>query len=262
MTTKPLFLLCNDDGVHAPGIKALATAVEKFGDVVVVAPHVERSGSGQALSLINPLRMERLSSNTYAVEGTPTDCVMFALNRILDRKPDYVVSGINRGSNIGQDVLYSGTVAAAMEGCLSGIPAFAFSLASRRSFEIQDYADAIRVVRNIFENIDLFRSADGHVINVNIPPVPYSDIKGFRVTTQGRRNYEGQIVEAIDPRGRPYYWIGGGGEAFTSIPGSDCDLLAENYVTISALTPDRVNHAVNAELNKRLKDNPKLSISK
>ena len=116
MSKKPLFLLCNDDGVHAPGIKALAMAIEKYGDVIVVAPHVERSGSGQGLSLTVPLRMERLSSNTYAVEGLPTDCMIFALNNILDRKPDWVLSGINRGSNIGQDVLYSGTVAAAMEG--------------------------------------------------------------------------------------------------------------------------------------------------
>jgi 5'-nucleotidase len=247
--------------VHAPGIKALATAVEKFGDVVVVAPHVERSGSGQALSLINPLRMERLASNTYAVEGTPTDCVMFALNRILDRKPDYVVSGINRGSNIGQDVLYSGTVAAAMEGCIQGIPALAFSLASRKSFELQDYADSIKVVRSVFEHIDLFKAATGHVLNINIPPCPFADIRGFKVTTQGRRIYEGQIVEAVDPRGRPYFWIGGGGEEFENMPGSDCNLLAENHVTISVLTPDRVNHTVNAEIDKSIRDRLKLSTS-
>jgi len=259
--TKPLFLLCNDDGVHAPGIKALATAIEKYGDVIVVAPHVERSGSGQGLSLTMPLRMERLSSNTYAVEGSPTDCMIFALNRILDRKPDWVVSGINRGSNIGQDVFYSGTVAAAMEGCIHGIPSIAFSLANGKAFELQDYADSIKVVRNIFEHIDLFTPANGNVLNVNIPNSTFADMQGFKVATQGRRIYEAQIAEGIDPRGRPYYWIGGGGCEFEVIPGSDCNYLAEKYVTISILTPDRINHGRSGELEKKLKDFAKTSMT-
>jgi 5'-nucleotidase len=259
--TKPLFLLCNDDGVHAPGIKALATAMEKYGDVIVVAPHVERSGSGQGLSLTLPLRMERLTSNTYAVEGSPTDCMIFALNRILDRKPSWVLSGINRGANIGQDVFYSGTVAAAMEGCIHGIPSIAFSLAKNNAFELQDYADCIKVVRAIFDQIELFTPAHGNVLNVNIPNVPFADMKGFKVTTQGRRIYEAQIAEAVDPRGRPYYWIGGGGSDFEVIPGSDCNLLAEKYVTISVLTTDRINHNRNAELEKKLKDFSKMSMT-
>ncbi len=259
--TKPLFLLSNDDGVHAPGIKALTTAMEKYGDVIVVAPHVERSGSGQGLSLTAPLRMERISSNTYAVEGTPTDCMIFALSRILDRKPNWVISGINRGANIGQDVFYSGTVAAAMEGCIHGIPSIAFSLAKNKAFELQDYADSITVVRSIFDQIDLFTPAHGNVLNVNIPNVPFAEMKGFKVTTQGRRIYEAQIAEAVDPRGRPYYWIGGGGSDFEVLPGSDCNLLAEKYVTISVLTSDRINHSRNAELEKKLKDFPKMSMT-
>lgn len=248
MSPKPLFLLCNDDGVHAPGIKALATAVEKYGDVIVVAPHVERSGSGQGLSLTSPLRMEKLSSNTYAIEGTPTDCIIFAMNHLVERKPDFVLSGINRGSNIGQDVLYSGTVAAAMEGCIHGIPSLAFSLATRKGFEFQDYADSIKVVRQVLEHIELFTHAREHVLNINIPPVPLAEMKGFKVASQGRRIYEAQIAEAVDPRGRPYFWIGGGGSEYAPIEGSDCNLLAEKYVTISVLTPDRVQHKVNRDV--------------
>lgn len=245
---KPLFLICNDDGVHAPGIRALAAAVEPFGDCVIVAPHVERSGSGQALSLTVPLRMERLSSNTYAIEGTPTDCIIFALNKILERRPDYVLSGINRGSNIGQDTLYSGTVAAAMEGAVNGIPAIAFSLAGRRLFELSDYADAIKVVRLLFENHDLLASAKSGVLNVNIPNVPIASMQGFAVTRLGRRVYDAAIAENTDPRGRPYYWIGGGGEDFQDIPGTDCKLLNENFVTLTALGLDHCNVAANDAL--------------
>lgn len=261
MSKKPLFLLCNDDGVHAPGIKALANAVEKYGDVVIVAPHIERSGSGQGLSLTQPLRLDRLSSNIYAVEGTPTDCMIFALASIMDRKPDWVLSGINRGSNVGQDVLYSGTVAAAMEGCLHGIPAMAFSLANGRAFEIQDYADSVKVIRAIFDQLELFANAPGNVLNINIPAIPFAEMNGMKVTTQGRRIYEAQIAEATDPRGRPYYWIGGGGTEFTDIPGSDCNYLAEKYVTISVLTPDRVNYDMNAVLEKSLNNRLKMSMT-
>lgn len=245
---KPLFLICNDDGVHAPGIRALAAAVEPFGDAVIVAPHVERSGSGQALSLTAPLRMERLSANTYAVEGTPTDCIIFALNKILDRRPDFVLSGINRGSNVGQDTLYSGTVAAAMEGAVNGIPAIAFSLAGRRLFELSDYADALKVVRMLFEHQEWLQAAKSGVLNVNIPNVPLASMRGVAVTRLGRRIYDAAIAENTDPRGRPYYWIGGGGEDFQDLPGTDCKLLSENYVTLTALGLDHCNVAENEAL--------------
>jgi 5'-nucleotidase len=249
---KPLFLLSNDDGVHAPGIRALKMAVEGFADVVVCAPHVERSGSGHGISLTAPLRMERIESNVYAVEGTPTDCVMFALAKLLDRKPDWVLSGINRGSNIGQDTLYSGTVAAAMEGCVAGIPAMAVSLQARRAFELTDYLDAVKVVRVLFDNMALLEPARTGVLNVNIPHLPVASIKGFRTAALGRRIYEGAIVSSVDPRGRPYYWIGGGGEEFVDIPGSDCNLLAEDYVTLSVLKPDHVHQAANDALRQNL----------
>lgn len=252
MAAKPLFLICNDDGVYAPGIKALAMAVEKMGDVIVVAPHVERSGSGQALSLTLPLRADRIENNIYAVEGTPADCMVFAFSKILDRKPDFVLSGINRGSNIGQDTLYSGTVAAAMEGCLSGVPSVAFSLNARKSFELTDYLDAVKVVRMMFEKPELLEPAKHCVLNVNIPHLPFEQLKGFAVAKLGRRIYEQQILEGTDPRGRPYYWIGGGGEAFADLPESDCKLLAEGYVTLTALSPDHIDPTANAAMKQSL----------
>lgn len=252
MAAKPLILLCNDDGVHAPGIKALALAIEPLADYVICAPHVERSGSGQALSLTTPLRVERIASNIYACEGTPTDCAMFAILNLLPRKPDWILSGINRGSNIGQDTLYSGTVAAAMEGCLHGVPAIAVSLKNSRAFELTDYSDAVHVVRTLFKHADLLASAKGGVLNVNIPPVPLADMRGFKVCGLGRRVYDAQIVESVDPRGRPYYWIGGGGGEFVDIPGSDCVLLEQNFVTLTVLQPDHVHLAANDAMSSAI----------
>lgn len=245
---RPLYLLCNDDGVHAPGIKALMEAVAAFGDVVVVAPHVERSGSSQALSLHMPLRMEQLGENIYAIEGTPTDCVLFALRRILPRRPDWVISGINRGSNIGQDTLYSGTVAAAMEGSVNEIPAIAVSLKGRSHHEPEHYDVPSRIVRMLLENPALVEPAKKAVLNVNVPDVSMDEIQGFAITTLGRRAYDPNIYENTDPRGRPYYWLGGGEEEFEDIEGSDCKLLHENYVTLTVLQPDFCHREANDEL--------------
>lgn len=253
---KPLFLLCNDDGVHAPGIRALATALEPFGDWIMVAPHVERSGSGQALSLTTPLRMERLQSNVYAIEGTPTDCMIFAFNKILDRRPDFVVSGINRGTNIGQDTIYSGTVAAAMQGCLEGVPSVAISLKGR-SFELADYADAIKVVRVLFQHQEWLAASRHAVLNVNIPDVPIASMKGFAVSRLGRRIYDNDIVEAKDPRGRAYYWIGGGGDDIERTPGTDCQLVYDDYVTLTTLIPDHCD----VSANEALRGGPETSLT-
>jgi 5'-nucleotidase len=248
---KPFFLLCNDDGVHAPGIKALATAIEPFGDWIMVAPHVEKSGFGQALSLVTPLRTERLSPNVYAVEGTPTDCMIFALNKLLDRKPDYILSGINRGSNIGQDTIYSGTVAAAMQGAVDGIPSVAFSLKGR-PFELAAYADSIKVIRTLFEHRELLAPAKHGVLNVNIPDCPIAQMRGFAVTRLGRRIYDNSIAEAVDPRGRPYYWIGGGGEDIERTAGTDCHMLYDNFVTLTTLVPDHTDPVANDRLKAGL----------
>jgi len=241
-------LISNDDGVHAPGVRALADAVEPLGDAVIVAPHVERSGAGQALSLTLPLRVERLAANVYAVDGTPADCIMLALNKLLDRRPDWVLSGINRGTNLGQDTLYSGTVAAAMEGCLHGIPAMAISLSARGSFAYADYADAKRIVQLLFEHEALLSGAGSGVLNVNIPSTPLAVMRGFAVAALGRRIYDSLITENVDPRGRSYYWIGGGSSGFEDRPGSDCNLLADGFITLSVLQPDHLHAAANATL--------------
>lgn len=251
-STRPLWLLVNDDGVHAPGMKALAEAVAPIADFVIVAPHVERSGSGQGLSLASPLRAERLAPNIFAVEGTPTDCVLFALHKALNRRPDMVLSGINRGINIGQDTLYSGTVAAAMEACIHGIPAMALSLKGRGHFDYPAYHDAIKVVRVILEQRERFAPAARAVVNINIPDVPLSQIKGFKVATLGRRIYDSSIIESVDPRGRPYFWIGGGGDQFVDIPESDCNLLYHDWITVTALEPNHIDEAANAALKDSL----------
>ena len=255
MAQKPLFLISNDDGVHAPGVRALAMAVENLGDCIVVAPHVERSGAGQGLSLTTPLRMERIAANIFAVEGTPTDCILFALNKLVDRRPDWILSGINRGANIAQDTLYSGTIAAAMEGAVHGIPAMAVSFSGRKSFEITDYAEAVKVIRLLFSQESALKptAATGpSVLNVNIPQLPFDQIKGFRVATLGKRIYDAQIIEGVDPRGRPYFWVGGGGEAYADLPGSDCNLLAEGYVTLTVLRPDHAHGEANTRLRATL----------
>ena len=249
---RPLYLISNDDGVHAPGIHALAAAVDAFADWLIVAPQVERSGAGQGISLTMPLRMEQLSDQIYSVEGTPTDCVMFALQKLLKRRPDMVLSGINRGANIGQDTLYSGTVAAAMEGCLHGIPAMAFSLDQRRAFARSDYDAAAAVVAAVLARPTLLAAAKHSVLNVNIPAVPAQAMAGFAAATLGRRIYDHQIVEGIDPRGRPYYWIGGGGSDFLDIPGSDCVLLAARHVTLTALSPEHFDRQVQSTIGLSL----------
>lgn len=248
--TRPLILLCNDDGVDVPGIWALADALEPIADWVMVAPHVERSGSSMALSLSSPLRVEQIKPNVYAVEGTPADCVMFAFGKLLTKhKPDWVISGINRGSNIGQDTLYSGTVAAATEGLMQGAAAMAVSLQGRRSFAPEARRTPARSCAcSSSAATYLPPRATPSSYNVNIPDVPLTKMRGFVATCLGRRVYDNNIVEAVDPRGRPYFWIGGG-EAVQAIPGSDCTLLNEDWIaTLTALTPDRLDMAANDAL--------------
>lgn len=245
---RPFFLICNDDGVHAPGIAALAAAAAQLGDVMIVAPHEERSGASQALSLTLPLRVEQLSPNTFATTGTPADCMLLALNKLVPRRPDFVLSGINRGSNIGQDTLYSGTVAAAMEGAVHRIPAFAFSMRGRRHDEVNAYQEASKLVAMLLANPGVLAAARNGVVNINIPDIPVNQMRGLKVTGLGRRNYDSQIVESIDPRGRPYYWIGGGGEEFEPIPDTDCLWLAQDYVTLTVLQTSHIAVDANRQL--------------
>ena len=249
---RPLFLVCNDDGVHAPGIRILAETFRSIGDVLIVAPHVERSATSHSLSIHTPLRIEEIEPSIYAVEGTPADCVLVACRKLLTRKPNWVLSGINRGANLGIDTLYSGTVAAALEGYLHGIPSIAVSCVGRPR-ESYHYETAAHVVRSIVLEADKYSDAlKLGVLSVNVPSCPLEELKGLRVGNLGKRLYDEHLQEGVDPRGRPYYWIGGGGDVFADLEGSDCTLVNDGYASVSVLSPSLLNTNANQDLRHRL----------
>jgi len=234
-------LITNDDGVHAPGLAALAKRVAEIAEVVVVAPDREQSAVGHALTLHHPLRAARIADNIYAVDGTPTDCVNLGIHSLLSFRPDLVLSGINRGANVGDDVTYSGTVAAAMEATLMGIPAIAVSLVTKGAGEHYEAAAAYaaRLAQTVLEKglpPDTF-------LNVNVPDQPAELIKVPIITCQGKRSYEGTIVDKVDPRGRSYYWIGTADLSFLDIPGSDYDAVTRGHVSITPLHIDLTNYS-------------------
>jgi len=237
-------LLSNDDGVHARGLEALAAAFE--GDEVwVVAPDREQSASSHAISLHRPLRMIELAPRRYAVDGTPTDAVYMGLNLVLRRTPpDVVVSGVNHGPNLGNDVLYSGTVAAAMEAALLGVNALAVSLAGTPP---HDFSEAARFAVALARRVVASPPPAPLLLNVNVPPGP---VRGYRFARLGRRTYGSEVVEKVDPRGRKYYWIGGeGGPTNEDIPGSDCNAaLLEGLVSVTPLHLDSTHDAVLQEM--------------
>jgi 5'-nucleotidase len=238
MAKPPLVLITNDDGVHAPGIQALASAMEGLGEVHVVAPDREVSACAQSLTLKHPLRVERISERVHAVDGTPADCVNLALVKLLPRRPDLVVSGINRGANMGEDVFYSGTVGGAREGTFFGVPALAFSLAVRGDADYGYASDfAARLAKLVLEKGLPQRT----LLNVN---VPQGKPKGAVITIQGRREHEGTILEALDPRRRPYYWIEEGKNHWLSDEMSDIHAVSQGLVSVSPLHTDTTHHAV------------------
>jgi 5'-nucleotidase len=234
-------LVTNDDGVHAPGIKALAEALREVGHVAVVAPDRERSAVGHALTLHHPLRAVRLGPDMFSVDGTPTDCVNLGIHNLISFKPDIVVSGINRGGNLGDDVTYSGTVSAAMEAALMGIPAFAVSLVTDGAGDNYDAAAefAARLAREVHS-----RGLPGDTfLNVNVPDLPRDDLGAPRITRQGKRRFEGIIVDKIDPRGRKYYWIGSGEQVFHDVDGTDYHAVSRGHISITPLHPDLTNYS-------------------
>jgi 5'-nucleotidase len=228
-------LVSNDDGVHAPGLRALVEALSALGEVTVMAPLTEQSATSHALTLHHPLRIKDLGDRTFGVEGTPTDCVLLAVREFLGARPDLVVSGVNHGPNMGEDVIYSGTVAAAMEGALLGIPSMAVSLAS---WKFREPTAAASIAAGLARVLLDANPPSRFLVNVNVPPVPREEIRGIRVTRLGTRVYNDAIVKKIDPRGRDYYWIGGA--APTWEPGSDTDFAAveEGYVSLTPLLLD------------------------
>ena len=227
-------LVSNDDGVHADGIRILSEALRQIADVVVVAPDRNHSGASHSLTLENPLRLESLTHNGFiAVKGTPTDCVHLAVNALLSPRPDMVVSGINHGANLGDDVIYSGTVAAATEGRHLGLPAMAVSLVGSEHFASAAHY-ACRLVQGLMRNP---LPAD-QILNVNVPDLPLAQIKGIRVTRLGCRHPAEAVIVEQDPRGRPIYWIGPPGASQDAGEGTDFAAVEAGYVSITPLQID------------------------
>ena len=234
----PLILATNDDGVHAPGIRALAGALGGLGEVWIVAPDREASASGQSLTLKHPLRAEKIDPNVVAVDGTPADCVNLAIVKLLPRRPSVVVSGINRGGNLGDDIFYSGTVGAAREATFFGVPAIAVSLAARADL---DYAPAADFARRLVGLVIQRGLPERTLLNVNVPA---GQPTGMAVTVQGRRSHEGTILEGLDPRNRTYYWIEEGRDHWVSDQMSDIFAIRSGLISVSPLQTDTTNHRV------------------
>lgn len=232
-------LLSNDDGYFAPGLAALAEALQDLGEVVVVAPEQNRSGASNSLTLDRPLYLKKAANGFYFVNGTPTDCVHLAVTGMLDELPDIIVSGINNGANMGDDTIYSGTVAAATEGYLLGIPSFAISLTN---FEGSNYATAGRVARELVERFIRDPIRQPVLLNVNIPDIPYAELNGMEVTRLGRRHKAEPVVKMISPRNETVYWIGAAGAAADAGPGTDFNAIERGVVSITPLQID-LTHA-------------------
>ncbi|WP_440995357.1 5'/3'-nucleotidase SurE [Arhodomonas sp. SL1] len=228
-------LLSNDDGYRATGLRTLAEAVGRHGEVVVVAPERDRSGASNSLTLDVPLRVWPVREGVFRVEGTPTDCVHLAVTGLLDPEPDMVISGINAGGNLGDDVLYSGTVAAATEGRHLGLPAIAISLAGE---EPTHYATAARVAERLLERLRHDPLPADTILNVNVPDCPWEGLRGFEATRLGQRHRAEPVVRDQDPRGRPIYWIGPPGDADDVGPGTDFNAVRRGYVSITPLQVD------------------------
>jgi len=240
--TKPRILISNDDGVRAPGLAALADELRTIGRVTVVAPDRERSAASHSLTVEIPLRANYLSDDVIGVAGTPTDCVLLAIDNLLPETPHVVVSGINRGPNVGNDVTYSGTVAAAMEATILGVPAMAVSLGHSESGEY-DYRFAARVARELTLLILDTGLPEGTLLNVNVPNIPESEIGGIEVARLGRQVYEDSIVPAVDPRGRTYYWIGGSSSNWKEQHDTDIAALNRGCVALTPIHLDLTDYA-------------------
>ena len=248
---RPHILVSNDDGVHARGIKALSAALREIGDVTVVAPDRERSGASHSLTMDVPLRAHEFRDGIFAVEGTPTDCILLALKMLMPEPPDLVVSGINRGANMGDDVTYSGTIAAAMEATLLGVPAIAVSLCRcDEGSRDYDYSTAAGIARDLALAVLERGLPDWTLLNVNVPNIPRGEIKGLQVVRQGKQVYEEAVVEKQDPRGRTYYWIGGELSTWESEPDTDFAVVSQGFVSVTPVKLDLTDYAAMDELSE------------
>lgn len=243
----PIILVTNDDGVHSPGIIALFKAMKELGDAYIVAPDRERSAVGHALTLHRPLKVEELRENVYSVNGTPTDCVALGIHKILPKKPDLVASGINKGANLGDDITYSGTVSAAIEGTILGVPSFAISLAGEKPFHYEVASHfAIKIAHYILDKCLPYDT----LLNVNVPNVHKNMIKGIKITRQGKRIYDNAIQEIYSPWGDKHYWIGGGKPYWEHGEDMDIQAVLDGFVSVTPIHLDLTNYEAIEYLKK------------
>jgi 5'-nucleotidase len=233
-------LLSNDDGYFAPGLAALAESLSRFAEITVVAPERDRSGASNSLTLDRPLLLRQSHNGFYYVNGTPTDCVHLAVTGMLQVMPDMVVSGINHGANMGDDTIYSGTVAAATEGFLLGIPAIAVSMAGSGA---GNFATAARVVAELVQRFQNQPFSEPCLLNVNVPDIAYDELQGIEITRLGKRHKAEPVVKAVNPRGQTVYWVGAAGAAQDAGDGTDFNAVARNAVSITPLQVDLTQFA-------------------
>ena len=240
MSRRPRILITNDDGYHSEGILRLEAALSDLGDIYVIAPESEMSGASHSLTLARPLRIRQIDERHWTVDGTPTDCVTLALNQILapDIVPDICATGINPGANLGDDATYSGTIADALEATILGVPGLAFSLVAYRN---HDYTESAKIARAMTAKALAEGLPKGTLLNVNIPK---GEPKGIKITKQGFKNSRPVISEQIDPRGKPYYWIGEVREGFHAEGGTDFEAIEEGFVSVTPMRSDLTNHDV------------------
>lgn len=233
-------LLSNDDGYFAPGLARLAASLAPLADIKVVAPERDRSGASNSLTLTTPLRVKQAANGFYYVDGTPTDCVHLAITGLMEQEPDIVISGINHGANLGDDVIYSGTVAAAMEGRFLGLPAIAVSLVGQRGGHFETAAD---VVVRLLERLQHDPLPADTILNVNVPDVPLDALAGIEATRLGHRHKAEPVIRASDPHGSPIYWVGPPGAEADAGPGTDFFAVRRNFVSITPLHVDLTRYA-------------------
>ena len=249
-------LLSNDDGVHAPGLRILYEELKKLGQVKVVAPLEEMSTTGHSLTISRPLRLIEMGKDFFGVSGSPADCVYVGMKQVLKAAPDIVVSGINRGANLGQDVYYSGTVSAAREGCILGLPAFAVSLdvdfKGRKAESKLHYETAAKSAVKIIQDFYKRGLPKYTLLNINVPDLPMNKIKGIRPARQGFRHYSSAVLRRTDHRGKDYYWVGGQYSGFVKEPDTDCAAVDEGFISLTPLKLDVTDMAYLEEMKRSL----------
>lgn len=230
-------LITNDDGIHSPGLQALKSALTSLGRIIIVAPDRDNSAISHALTMDRPLHIQPLTLDTYCVNGTPTDCVALGLNKILEAKPDLLVSGINQGPNLGDDISYSGTVSAAIEGTMYSIPSLAISTTEH---DAADFTAAQKIIHLLSSKVMNYGLPADTLMNINVPGTRH--IKGVKVTRQGRRRWQQAVQEITDPRGRTLYWIGGGTPLLDGGSGTDVEAIDNNCISVTPIHLDLTNH--------------------